>query len=176
MDEEKVYCSMYSRNTELYHHGIKGQKWGVQNGPPYPLDSDVSTGKRLKKEANIAQSQFYSDKTKDNPKARRMEIWKNVTKMNYGIKGTSEEKGHHKHEVWSSYNRKLNDVWLECIKAKKAGSLTDELLWKLAKADWEEKVVWCDGDPGMIDDSIEDYVNNYGSIKKYGDSMLWKFK
>lgn len=23
----------------LMHHGIKGQKWGVQNGPPYPLDS-----------------------------------------------------------------------------------------------------------------------------------------
>lgn len=38
MPEEKVYCSMYSRNAELYHHGIKGQKWGVTNGPPYPLD------------------------------------------------------------------------------------------------------------------------------------------
>ena len=23
---------------ELKHHGIKGQKWGVRNGPPYPLD------------------------------------------------------------------------------------------------------------------------------------------
>jgi len=23
--------------NELYHHGIKGQKWGVRNGPPYPL-------------------------------------------------------------------------------------------------------------------------------------------
>lgn len=23
---------------ELYHHGIKGQEWGVRNGPPYPLD------------------------------------------------------------------------------------------------------------------------------------------
>ena len=23
--------------AELYHHGIKGQKWGVRNGPPYPL-------------------------------------------------------------------------------------------------------------------------------------------
>ena len=50
MNEEKIYCSMYSRNAELYHHGIKGQKWGVQNGPPYPLDSDKSSGKRLKKD------------------------------------------------------------------------------------------------------------------------------
>ena len=39
---------MYSRNAELYHHGIKGQKWGVQNGPPYPLNDNISTGKRLK--------------------------------------------------------------------------------------------------------------------------------
>lgn len=32
----------------IEHHGIKGQKWGVRNGPPYPLDSSKSTGKRLK--------------------------------------------------------------------------------------------------------------------------------
>lgn len=25
--------------NELYHHGIDGQKWGIRNGPPYPLDS-----------------------------------------------------------------------------------------------------------------------------------------
>ena len=35
-------------NDELYHHGVKGQSWGVKNGPPYPLDSSVSTGERLK--------------------------------------------------------------------------------------------------------------------------------
>lgn len=33
----------------LEHHGIKGQKWGVTHGPPYPLDFDVS--KDIKKEA-----------------------------------------------------------------------------------------------------------------------------
>ena len=30
----------YSANDyRLYlaHHGIKGQKWGVKNGPPYPI-------------------------------------------------------------------------------------------------------------------------------------------
>lgn len=25
--------------NELYHHGIKGQKWGERNGPPYPLNT-----------------------------------------------------------------------------------------------------------------------------------------
>lgn len=35
-------------NNELYHHGILGQKWGIQNGPPYPLGSDKSTGHRLR--------------------------------------------------------------------------------------------------------------------------------
>ncbi len=27
-------------SSELAHHGIKGQKWGVRNGPPYPIDRD----------------------------------------------------------------------------------------------------------------------------------------
>lgn len=26
---------------ELYHHGVAGQKWGVQNGPPYPVDRNA---------------------------------------------------------------------------------------------------------------------------------------
>lgn len=29
----------------LAHHGIKGQKWGVRNGPPYPLDKSDKSGK-----------------------------------------------------------------------------------------------------------------------------------
>jgi hypothetical protein len=35
-------------NYHLAHHGIRGQKWGKQNGPPYPLDESVSTGRTLR--------------------------------------------------------------------------------------------------------------------------------
>lgn len=28
-------------DSELAHHGVKGQKWGVQNGPPYPIKKNV---------------------------------------------------------------------------------------------------------------------------------------
>lgn len=37
----------------LYHHGVKGQKWGVRHGPPYPLKEKIgasrasNTAKRL---------------------------------------------------------------------------------------------------------------------------------
>lgn len=33
---------------ELTHSGIDGMRWGIRNGPPYPLSRDISTGSRLK--------------------------------------------------------------------------------------------------------------------------------
>lgn len=37
----------YIKHSELSHHGIKGQRWGVRNGPPYPLsESDRSAKER----------------------------------------------------------------------------------------------------------------------------------
>ena len=32
----------FKEYSELFHHGIKNQKWGVRNGPPYPLDRSKS--------------------------------------------------------------------------------------------------------------------------------------
>ena len=34
----------------ICHHGIKGQKWGVRHGPPYPLDPTVKVRAYSKKE------------------------------------------------------------------------------------------------------------------------------
>lgn len=35
--------------NQLYHHGIEGQRWGVRNGPPYPLTTEAR--KKTKEQA-----------------------------------------------------------------------------------------------------------------------------
>ena len=94
MSEEKVYTSMYSRNAELYHHGVKGQKWGVENGPPYPLSDEVSTGKRLKKVEKLEKKSelnrgymkkhedYYDNKTKKENEKVDKKADKKIEKIN----------------------------------------------------------------------------------------------
>lgn len=40
----------WRRELYLAHHGIKGQRWGVRRGPPYPLGSGKSTSHRTKRQ------------------------------------------------------------------------------------------------------------------------------
>lgn len=40
MEAAQLYSPFYNKpplDEYLAHYGIKGQKWGVRNGPPYPL-------------------------------------------------------------------------------------------------------------------------------------------
>jgi len=39
LELRKFWYNKIIYGNELKHHGIKGQKWGVRNGPPYPLTS-----------------------------------------------------------------------------------------------------------------------------------------
>ena len=52
-------CNLYY----IAHHQVKGAHWGIMNGPPYPLGSDVSTGNRLKSAAK-GVGKYVSDKVK----------------------------------------------------------------------------------------------------------------
>lgn len=36
-------------HSYLCHHGVKGQKWGIKNGPPYPLNAVGNLSKYMKK-------------------------------------------------------------------------------------------------------------------------------
>lgn len=53
---------------ELYHHGILGQKWGVRNGPPYPLKQH-SASERIYKDASKRVTQITKDVTSAAKKA-----------------------------------------------------------------------------------------------------------
>lgn len=46
--------------NELYHHGIRGQKWGKKNGPPYPLKESAHSA--AEKKANWKKSLNTEDK------------------------------------------------------------------------------------------------------------------
>lgn len=50
----------FSEQNSFLHHGIEGQKWGVRNGPPYPLSSDKLANK-LFNIANEEEPQISRD-------------------------------------------------------------------------------------------------------------------
>ena len=50
-------------SNELRHHGIKGMRWGVKNGPPYPLDEEDRSASE-KKAIDREQGHRYNKKVK----------------------------------------------------------------------------------------------------------------
>lgn len=79
----------------LAHHGIKGQKWGIQNGPPYPLD-----------ESNIANKLYANAKSY-------------LNKISSDVKDAAEKSGsklyglEHQLKTVESIERKINKKSLE---------------------------------------------------------------
>lgn len=83
----------------LVHHGILGQKWGQQNGPPYPLDKSQKTVAELKNAARTAISVVKNKKKqiqrnqnlKKARKAREEESERKDLVKKLSTKGSSSE-------------------------------------------------------------------------------------
>ena len=58
----------------LMHHGILGQKWGQQNGPPYPLDSNKHSASE--KKAGWMKSLKEKSETKKKAKKKKAALEK----------------------------------------------------------------------------------------------------
>lgn len=89
------------KDVFLAHHGVKGQKWGVQNGPPYPLDESISTGKSLR-DTEEQQKRNYKRLTNTNLSTKNIEGVKNNQKISEEIINESEGLTKAKNEVLNS--------------------------------------------------------------------------
>lgn len=79
---------------ELYHHGIRGQRWGKKNGPPYPLDAGDHS--KLEKKFLGERGNTTVAESKSEFK-RRNKIAKKATKaLNKLDKKYTEAKGDYK--------------------------------------------------------------------------------
>lgn len=84
----------YMKHTALYHHQRKGARWGVMNGPPYPLSAET-----VKKKFKIKRLFKSNDSEKDNKEPKKK------------LKNMSDD------EIRAAINRKkLEDDYTETFK------------------------------------------------------------
>lgn len=131
---------------ELYHHGIEGQRWGIRNGPPYPLKSPAT---KYYKTANMplgeykrAVSAWNEYDELDIPRSEKEHVYEEldrwlspeekelaivrrpIDRYNY----TAINKGHNQYKIIS---RKLIDP-------PKTDDIVDEVLSEMFGSDWRD--------------------------------------
>lgn len=126
----RKYIDMVYSENHLEHHGILGQKWGVENGPPYPLGRDVQSMlangefKELKYALKMASSVKGSGYTKKDYKADKKQIKEYVkTGMIMGAHNSnktedsvSKEPNHKVSNLKKLYKDSKSDYEKECEK------------------------------------------------------------
>lgn len=138
---------------ELYHHGVLGQKWGVENGPPYPLSSNISTGSRLKKVRSAVKGKIETTKQK-----AKVTVAKKITARQLDNKNIEKAKVEAKvKNLKDSKNRKYSEQKnkMDDKAAKKlAPHLKDKIDLTFIKDDLGKKLRDLDKAPSSIRNSI----------------------
>lgn len=83
---------MREKYTEsyLYHHGIKGQKWGDRNGPPYPLGASDHSSRERKAGWRRSLKKPSSKKSKNsNERSGLTDKQKKAIKIGIAVAGTA---------------------------------------------------------------------------------------
>lgn len=76
----------------IEHFGILGMHWGQRNGPPYPLSSDKSTGKRLKSSSgSISRKRRKALKKARKTRAKNLKIKAKQKETEQQLQKTKED-------------------------------------------------------------------------------------
>ena len=127
---EAYYGASNDYRGYLMHHGIKGQKWGVRNGPPYPLDaSDHNARERkanwkssLKKGDNVKKKKPVHKAVGNKPESRlrkyKNELIESKRKQNEIIKKRNElSKNYSSNDIVKKAHKEMHDrfdeIWSE---------------------------------------------------------------
>ena len=160
------------KESYLCHHGIKGQHWGVKNGPPYPLDIKVSrqikagknedrhTGKHTGRSHSFASlGSVYVRTNEDIAK----ESWEDFYKKPEEYKKQFRDNDAFLREVNDTGDGYKNAVERDEIKKLLEGNLRRDVSSYYDKdyKRWERK------DRNTIDQDEEEDIRKYGFI----DSM-----
>lgn len=76
-------------NDYLKHHGIKGQKWGVKNGPPYPLNASDRSASEKKGGLKASLSSESSNKNISSPGFHLTDKQKKYIKIGAAVAGAA---------------------------------------------------------------------------------------
>lgn len=112
------FVSIEQFNNEFSHHGVLGMHWGVENGPPYPLDSRVSTGSRLKsgakgvvstakKKSKIAVSKAITNRRIDNANKEEKKTKAKLENINRRV---NDKKKVAEHKETTKYEKNVQPI------------------------------------------------------------------
>lgn len=116
MYDNEYYGAPNDYRNYLSHHGIKGQKWGVMHGPPYPLGSHTSAmikkGKKVAAKAKNTYDKKIKHKVNDLTKKAAKKT-KEVYEVNKEIAKKSNNmiaQQHMQNDITQQMMRMHNDI------------------------------------------------------------------
>ncbi len=131
----------------LMHHGIKGQKWGVENGPPYPLNPSKDYSK-------AEQKAIAKDVRKIN---KKYEYIGNQKEINKAIKSLENEKNSYYDDLLNYRKARYDFLY----NGAKDSNSRQKLFDAINKAEISEKI---------YEQHCQDVTNSL--VGKYGNTKL----
>lgn len=150
-------------NNFLEHHGIAGQKWGKQHGPPYPLDRNSAKQAKLKEKAKARQAREKERTKKRIAKAEKKE--ERLAKKKEKDSQRTAEKTAKKKEKYSKTAESL-------YKHRDMYSY-QEISDALQKFEWENKIKdYMDKDMTRAKNKAETMAKTTQSVVSFAKSMI----